>query len=116
MTKHQGIAAVIGVVFLVAAFIFLYRQFSMSDGTREKNTPMSPITSSNVPPANIPAPNTPPPIQTAPETPDAMVDDVLLNDADVSALDEEAAGETQSAEESVQAIDDITNTYEAQPY
>ena len=43
-----------------------------------------------------------------PATPDAVVDDILKNDAGTSALDDEANGETQSAKENVQTVDDIT--------
>lgn len=115
MSDKQKIAVAFGTLLLVAAFVFIYRQFD-SEGTSR----------GIVPPPTMPLSPTPPPMNDAalpdgamnpavtPETPDAVVDDVLMNDADMTALDEEEAGETRAAQESVQIIDDITTTYDDQ--
>ena len=47
-----------------------------------------------------------------PATPDGVADDILKNDADTSAIDSEAQGETQAAKENVKTVDDITNSYD----
>lgn len=120
MSDKQKRAVALGLMLLVAAFVFIYRQFD-SRGSSNETVPPPTLPSSPVPPpindANDAAfPDTTPVSAAVPETPDAVVDDVLMNDADTTALDAEEAGEAQSAQESVQTIDDITNTYEAQPY
>ena len=110
MSDKQKIAVALGLSLLVAAFVFIYRQFDSESVSRDV----------------VPPPMTPPPVNDTvlpdramvpaviPETPDAVVDDVLMSDADMTALDAEEAGETQAAQESVQIIDDITETYDDQ--
>lgn len=113
MTKKQKIMAIVWIALVVIAFVILYRQFSERSAGVEFVPPrvMSPV-----PPSakNASPTRTTNVKQATPETPDSVVDDVLLNDADFSALDGEEIGETQAAEESVQTIDDITNTYDEQ--
>ncbi len=116
MTEKQKITVAIGVGFLVIAFAFIYRQFA-----DQRSAPMEESSATYLPstsPASAPSngsmmENTTmqKPVET-PETPDAVVDDILKNDADASALDNEADGETQTAKENVQTIDDITNSYD----
>lgn len=115
MSDKQKRAVALGLVLLVAAFVFIYRQFD-SRGSSSETVPPPTLPPSPVPPPVNDAafPDTTPVSAAVPETPDAVVDDVLMNDADTTALDAEEAGEAQSAQESVQTIDDITTTYDDQ--
>ncbi len=116
MTEKQKITVAVGVGFLVIAFAFIYQQFANQPSAPMKESSVMPL------PPTVPAP-TPSndsmmkdttmqkPVET-PGTPDAVVDDILKNDADTSALDNEADGETKTAKENVQTVDNITNAYD----
>lgn len=115
MTEKQKIAVAVGVGLLIIAFAFIYRQFADRNAV-----PMNESSERMPAPPMAPAPSDVPPTgdammqksEVTPATPDAVVDDILKNDADTSALDDEANGETQSAKENVQTVDDITNAYD----
>ncbi|MGB2791525.1 MAG: hypothetical protein IPJ67_03700 [Candidatus Moraniibacteriota bacterium] len=116
MTEKQKITVAVGVGLLVIAFAFIYRQFADQRSALVNESSVMPLP----PTAPAPAPSSDSLMKDAtmqepvatPETPDAVVDDILKNDANTSALDNEAAGETQTAKENVQTIDDITNAYD----
>lgn len=115
MTEKQKIAVTIGISLLIIAFAFIYRQFvgrnavSMNESSvKMPALPMAPALPGNPPAGDAMMPKD----EAAPATPDAVVDDVLKNDADMSALDDESNGETRSAKENVQTVDDITNAYD----
>jgi len=117
MTEKQKLAVSIGVGFLIVAFIFIYRQFSLR-GTgmmNESSQTVVPVPSQT----SMPAPSNNSMMKTGadqqkavPATPDGVADDILKNDADTSAIDSEAQGETQAAKENVKTVDDITNSYD----
>ena len=117
MTEKQKLAVSIGVGFLIVAFIFIYRQFSLR-GTgmmNESSQTVVPVPSQTL----MPAPSNNSMMKTGadqqkavPATPDGVADDILKNDADTSAIDSEAQGETQAAKENVKTVDDITNSYD----
>lgn len=113
MTGKQKIAVAIGVVFLSIAFVFLYRQFSMESGTTSvvppptpPSMPASPLLSSET------EREVDEMMKPTPSAPDSIVDDILQNDSELSAIGDEEVGEIQAAEESVQIIDDLSNAYE----
>ena len=114
MTEKQKIAVAVGVGLLIISFAFIYRQFA------DRNAAPMDEPSVRMPaPPTAPTPSSASPAgeammqksESTPATPDAVVDDILKNDAGTSALDDEANGETQSAKENVQTVDDITNSY-----
>ncbi|QQS20945.1 MAG: hypothetical protein IPL87_00080 [Candidatus Moraniibacteriota bacterium] len=103
MTEKQKIVVFIGVFFLVLAFVFLYRSFSVRDENDDRRVPPRSDTSS------VSRPEKPAPV---PETPDAIADNILEGDSGKNILDEEAEGESEAAQENVETIHDINNTYD----
>lgn len=109
MTGKQKAMAAIGIVFLFGAFVFLYRQFS-TEGRMMSITPPTSSPSPDEMPQGIgeTVKSTP----STPSTPDSIVDDILQNDAELSVIGDEEDGEIRAANESVQIIDDLSNSYE----
>ncbi|QQS16098.1 MAG: hypothetical protein IPK84_01945 [Candidatus Moraniibacteriota bacterium] len=113
MTEKQKIAVAIGVGFLVVAFAFIYRQFSGQRVVPMNGAPtMMPPEPPSAPGDSAMRGEIMQDSDVTPGTPDAVVDDILKNDSDTSALDNEADGETNAAKENVQTIDAITNAYD----
>lgn len=113
MTEKQKIAVAIGVGFLIVAFVFIYRQFAGQRVVPMNGAPA--MTSLQPPSASGDSAMKGEIMQDSdvtPGTPDAVVDDILKNDSDTSALDSEADAEVKTAKENVQTIDDITNAYD----
>lgn len=106
MTGKQKAIAAIGIVFLFGAFVFLYRQFS-TEGRMMSITPPTSSPSQDEMPQGIGET-----VKSTPSTPDSIVDDILQNDAELSVIGDEEDGEIRAASESVQIIDDLSNSYE----
>lgn len=113
MTEKQKVLAVVGIALVAIAFLLIYRKFSSQKNVTSVSESLPLISSS---PSQTPAPSSgdaAPASSALPVMPDGVADDILENDADISALDDEANGEVNAAKENSQIIDDITSAYDA---
>ncbi len=119
MTEKQKIAAAIGIVFLAAAFVFLWKFVSCcrveTNQSEKASAPVSmpiPAKSSS---GKQELPTGKDVLAPVSSTPDSVTDDILKNDSDSSALDRESSAESAAASSGAAKIDSITNSYDEQP-